>query len=128
MKFVLVIGLPGSGKTFYVRSLDGLVFDDILNKNLLLNLNAEKVIVVDHLFCIEKIRQKAVSFILDNYLNVDIEYIYFENNPQQCYKNIVFRNDKREISKYYVFNLSKRYLIPNNIKPLKVWEPNENNI
>lgn len=108
----IVIGLPGSGKTYFCNKFvnydiyddclqnlwNGKLFDSLKKKN--------NVIVSDPRFCDLNV--------FNNFLNriekykLDIHLTFFKNNPEQCKKNI--SNSKKYID---IDNLSQVYNINN---------------
>lgn len=123
-QITLLIGLPGSGKSDYIsknftqgeytvvddprKSVDiPLVFDNHL-------------IIADCHLCREQSMTGFKSFAEKNFPNIPINYIYFENNPEQCLKNAAFRNDGR-IVEPTIRHMSKTYVIPEGITPIPVF-------
>jgi len=125
MKIVVIVGLPGSGKTILGKELEskGYYFiDDIsvcgLNKFLdAVKYQIDKIALSDCFLCKKKDREKCTVF-LSKYTD-NIEWIFFENNPQKCYLNVDKRNDGRSV-KGLIDILSKEYNIPQDNKEIKI--------
>jgi hypothetical protein len=121
-----VIGLPGSGKTWFidnVLNVNGqydLVIDDPkdlqqINYGITENLN---MVIADPWLCDPDIRAKAEKKF--NEVGWYVCYHWFENDPEKCMKNIKYRNDGRIITDLSVFN----YKYPDrNISIMKIWTP-----
>lgn len=135
MKFIMVVGLPGSGKTHFAKSLmndDSFFIDDPkdFQKDVLdrINLtNSKRIIIADPWLCLETVRDKAIQLILTNYPNAEISWIFFENNYAACVANIIRRklqNDHREIGSQLDF-LQKNYKIPTSALTNAVYKPNQ---
>jgi hypothetical protein len=118
MKVVLLIGLPGSGKSTYGKSLikeNVYFFDEDLFKINNIPENAEIVIFAHPLFCIkEKLNQFKEK------ISCEIEEIYFENDPDQCLTNTENRDGKPCYSS--INYLTNQYAIPNNANIKKVYK------
>ncbi|MFZ2193788.1 MAG: AAA family ATPase [Candidatus Moraniibacteriota bacterium] len=150
-KLIFIVGLPGSGKTKYVEEINSdnefEVLDDfkgnaILNKSdftfssrycdLINYLKSNKnCIVTDIDFCKIISREEAEIVINGWELGVEIEWVFFENNPEQCTNNVkerAIRSGKNEddallnIKKY-----TSEYNIPIGIKTLDVWKSEKKN-
>jgi predicted kinase len=124
LKAVLLIGLPGSGKTHFAQNNyvpNGFVLlDDPNDVDLLIFKGQdlpEKFVVTDPHFCKEEARNAATIFFED--FGYDVEHIYFENSPEKCRKNIEHRNDGRVIGDFRNYN----YTIPKGVVPLPIWQP-----
>jgi predicted ATPase len=124
MKVIFVIGLPASGKSTLISKLRGpndIVLDDFTTPDLIrssLSNNPGVLYISDPQFCKEDVLNKA-KIIVSEYTD-NIEYIYFENNPEACIHNSHLR-----INKYVdptIKYLSKVYLVPKNIVAINVKE------
>ena len=124
-KIILIVGLPGSGKTTLGKNLaqSGILIDDISKfglDRLIVSLNEFSTIVVTDCFlCLEKEREKAISFFKSKNIE-SIDWIFFENNPDKCLKNIQYRNDGRKVEGL-IHMLSRLYTIPDDIIPKTIW-------
>lgn len=150
-KLIFIVGLPGSGKTEHVKKINKdnkfIEFDDfkgnaILDKsdftfssNYCDLINYLKVgrncIITDIDFCKKSSRDEAEIVINGWEIGVEIEWIFFENNPEQCSNNVkerVVRTGKNEddtllkIKKY-----TNEYDIPVGVGILDVWNPEKKN-
>jgi hypothetical protein len=103
VEVVVIVGLPGSGKTDLIKEFEAQgyqCFDD-MNKNwqrstlrmLRLISQQRAVACSDIMFCTRLYRQR-----LERTLRVPIRWIFFENNPWQCAKNSLYRHffEKRD--------------------------------
>ena len=132
----LLVGLPGSGKSTIgqqmAESNNALFIDDIslLIKsdapeyiaNRANELGKKHIIISDVNFCIDKIRNTAISQ-LELAFNMRTNVIFFENSPDKCLKNIERRislGDKRKV-KNLVKMLADEYKIPKDSLPLQIY-------
>lgn len=126
MKFTMLVGLPGSGKTHFGNGL-GLPFFDDLTENggldALLNLSDDAVIS-DFGFLLETTRKAAVSKLLTQFPDSTFEWVVWENDPEACFKNIVRRNDGRNLSIDTLRVLSKLYTYPSTEEIRSVYDGN----
>ncbi|MFA5071335.1 MAG: hypothetical protein WC511_03080 [Candidatus Pacearchaeota archaeon] len=131
-KVIFIVGLPGSGKTFLGKRLQdafnsagikNLFIDDASTKDqikIVLGLmksgetfkdlafdNTEFLIITDPMLC----HKQAQEVAKESFHGVTQTWVYFENNPEQCVKNIHGR-DERVISPGWVTHLSQIYHIP----------------
>ena len=113
VKLIIVIGLPGSGKSCYLNSLkyekivDHIIHDfhagaasfcfyDSKYANELVELLKSGINcgVADISFCKAFRRNAFIEGINDNIKDIQIEYHCFENNPETCKHNVLIRNRK----------------------------------
>lgn len=133
MNIYLLIGLPGSGKTTWLKNAIGIVFDDISQmKNGLSDLqkaiedNKKKdIFIADVNFCnldtLQLAMYKIQSFSKDT---INFKYVIFEADKEILYNNVKYRNDGRLVSAT-IENMSKRISMVNDF--LKNMQ-NKNNI
>ncbi len=118
MKFLLVAGLPGSGKTHYAKRLDyDLLIDDPkdLHADVLDKIsNHKKVIIVDPWFCLKDIRDKTESILKNHFFACEVLWIFFENDLKSCLKNIRRRkeNGDTRVIEDQVKYFHQYYVIP----------------
>lgn len=151
----IIVGLPGSGKTCEFNALkrtaSGLCEDDFLlevldnagvlrevrfndsihYKKLVTDLKKGKHCVIsDIIFCDTWIRHEVEVILTADVPDLSIEWIFFENAPRKCSANAKRRGReetlKRELK--LIRYLSKKYVIPRGVKPLKVWTPPKTSI
>lgn len=120
MKIILIVGLPASGKTTLIKNMKGHIFDDINTLDGLPKILNKDLIIADVNFCVTEIRNKAVSILQGMYPNTEIEYIFFENNPEKCFENVKKRNDNREVYGL-ILTYSKIYKIPKDVISKKIY-------
>jgi hypothetical protein len=138
-KLIVVMGLPGSGKTFYSKRLmkSGLrCFDDFhadadgdsievaaspdwpdLKESLKTGVDA---VVGDIAFCEPSRRAALMEAVRAEVPSVQIEYLAFENNPARCLENLINVAD----SDHRIAKLSEwapRYVLPEGaiVMPIK---------
>ncbi len=116
IEFLLIVGLPGSGKTYYSRQLEGTIFDDINDLSLLTKDLQGKITIIDPHFCCADILAKAKDILTKKFPDCKIDTVYFENDLEACWKNIQRRNDNRKISYSFVKSLSSDYFPPENCR------------
>lgn len=123
IKLIIIIGLPGSGKSFLMNKLnDYILFDDFIdyffNGKLIENIKSNnKVCISDPRLCIPEIFDRYMKKILKYVSKSNIFIIIFENNPRQCLINIQHTKQKKrnientiiQYSKYYDINHYKNF-------------------
>jgi len=124
MNVTFIVGLPGSGKTHLGNSMQDVLFiDDVSISGLeVIEKNKDKnLAIADVYLCIEELRAKAVVTICKMIPDCVIDWIFFENDPEQCLKNVERRTeagDDRKVSEM-IKMLSKKYKPPPDSR--KVW-------
>jgi hypothetical protein len=121
-EYTVLVGLPGCGKSYYGRALlkslnKSIFLDDIkdFSEVILSRCFYDNIIIADPWLCDDKIRKLAVEKLPGAY------WLFWENDPEQCWKNIQGR-DSRVISKDFINDLSKKYHPPK--VDMKVWRNN----
>lgn len=147
-KAIFIVGLPGSGKTYYAHQfaneIDAALFDDFkanaINDSshfpfaetyaeLINELRSGKNSIVSDIdFCKAEARSEASHCIKRLIPDVDIEWIFFENDPEKCCENII-RRAKTEGRKQSgplnaLEKYSKFYLNPEGSTVISVWNGN----
>jgi hypothetical protein len=80
-------------------------------------------VVADIEFCDPRRRGYVRSAIVGELPHIQIDWIYFENAPKKCERNIRHRNRQcldTELQK--LADVARRYVIPAGISPLPVWQ------
>ena len=120
MKITLIIGLPGSGKSYYANTLGGTVIDDPKNLSEISDHKCEHLIITDPNLCSTDTLLCAEAILKSLYNVKDIEKIYFENDPEQCLKNAINRKDKKVDN--FIKQYSKIYKIPEGSKVMPCYK------
>lgn len=107
-KIILIVGLPGSGKTHLGEQLiqqypSSIFIDDIsvmVDSLTVLNdaiQSYDTIIISDTQCCIPEMLKQAKEYLEKTYPDISKMVLFFENNPKQCIQNVQLRNDGREV-------------------------------
>lgn len=133
-KIIVIVGLPGSGKTMLGKSLlekDGVLLDDVSNNGGLeaiqqhINAKVAQIIVTDPHLCRSEAQRFAKTYFSQHAQDYVVEWIFFENDITACKNNLKRRfidGDTRKVDKT-LHVMSKAYHIPLEIVPQKIWRP-----
>lgn len=130
-QLIFLVGLPGSGKTTYAKDVfvpEGFeLFDDIGISNQGIQalfdhlLEGKKAVVTDIYSLTTEDRLRILRQLYSAVEpDLNLRWIFFENNADACIKNISKRKDDRLISEDFVRYLAKIYTIPYNAEVLLV--------
>lgn len=124
-RFLLLVGLPGSGKTCFGREIGARFLDDLAQNGGLSALQDvgpdEAVTISDYCLISEPYRQAAATVLERKFPGCVLEWLYWENDPVQCWKNVKSRQDGRIISRETIFQASKKYFVPSEVKTRPVF-------
>jgi len=121
MKIVLLIGLPGSGKTHLLDTFSDDQWAKIDDPMGTIDLPEGKdLIIADVKLIFSDVLEKAEQKLKAKYGQVEIERIYFENAPEKCLRNVAYRNDGRLVGGF-IRDYAKYYNPPENA--LVIWQP-----
>lgn len=125
LHFMLLVGLPGSGKTVYGNRCEDqdiahrVFLDDLTQKggltrlfNVVANQKPEIVIISDHDFIHEDVRKAAIQLLTVKYPESTFDFMVWVNDPAACWENIQYRDDGRIITRESVGRDSKEYTYP----------------
>ena len=107
MKITLVIGLPGSGKSRFLKDKEH-VIDDMIHPKYR---DCDELWVADPRMCDDRYLRDIKKHLSEVYENVQFECIYFENDLDKCLTNIEHRRllgDERQVEGL-ARHLSKTY-------------------
>ena len=134
-KVTMLVGLPGSGKTTYAKTLldNAVLFDDpsASPKGLeALRKHIQEVggnIVVTDVYAIKRDVRALADEKLRGWGVAQIDWVFFENDPEACIVNIKRRNEQeprfRLIPDGYVREASRQYEIPESFPVVPVYKP-----
>lgn len=102
MSLLIIIGLPGSGKTTYAQNdlNDYLIFDDCLTyfyngKAMMAIEFGIKTCLIDPRFCDYTVFKRYLKRILKLIDKQQIKLILYQNQPEICLNNIANRSDDK---------------------------------
>lgn len=116
-KVIIIIGLPGSGKSMYSKTLsyeyeiyDDFIFNFFDGKVINSLKTNNKICLIDPRLCIINVFNKYIKKILKYVSKNDIKLILYENNINSCINNIKIRGNYN-IVKDNLENFSNLYNI-----------------
>jgi hypothetical protein len=117
MRFIFLVGLPGSGKTHYGKRMGLPFLDDVTQHGGLeavqeLAKTTDTIVLSDYSFIFPTDRHQAEYVLNYRFPGCKIYYIAFDNDPEKCWANIQFRDDGRVITRDSLFRASERYGYP----------------
>ncbi len=124
-EIILIVGLPGSGKTHLANTLsnESRIFDDITSIDDLPS--NDNFVIVDVNFCDSNILKRAINILNNKFSHHTIDIMYFENDPVKCRKNVEHRKlhqtDTRNVEGT-IKRFEKIYNPPPN--SMKIWVAN----
>ena len=134
MKIYILVGLPASGKTYYGLKLSDKLkctFVDDISLNHRVNSleyairhKEDNIVVSDINLCRSNEREKCKSWLERNAKEYEVEFIFFENNPNACLANSkrrMLNGDDRKVDGA-IQQLSEVYKIPDNVKSIPCYE------
>jgi predicted kinase len=117
-KFILLVGLPGSGKSYFGNNSGHPFLDDVTQTGELYRvvptrlLSSGTIVLSDYGFIFPDVRHNAVAYLKGVNYECQIQWLVWENDPEQCWRNIETRNDGRVINRDALFEASTRYIYP----------------
>ena len=123
-----LVGLPGSGKTYQARQLEAagwVAVDDPKIVDGRAHIEAaiktgKDVVIADPHLCRVSAREAAQTFLAT--FDVEIEWVFFANDPETCWHNVQHRADDRAVSEMGVVRFSQAYSIPDGVTVLPVYK------
>lgn len=129
-KFIMLVGLPGSGKSFWGNQSGFRFFDDITQQRFV-GLNAladtkadETVVISDYCLIMQEYRNAASAKLGKMFSGCEIEWVYWEKDFEQCWKNVLQRaaqGDGRIVSRAFLRRSAEQYKIPLGVTPRPVY-------
>lgn len=125
-KAIIIVGLPGSGKTHLAKEIQGYIhtihlFDDPMKgdqKDIVEVMKSGKdIIMSDPWMCDARYRSLAETAFKG--WDYEITWVFFENNKEKCLRNLAHRDDDRVIERFEIFN----YTIPEGVNIREIWQP-----
>ena len=134
---VVVIGTIGAGKTNWIKNLPTLpLFGCVIDDSDLREVSHDYIYLIKYLkegknslvchqwFTDAMILDEFTTAIKRAVPNIELVFIYFENNIEKCRANLIRRHG--EGAAYFekmLVDSAKNYRIPNNTKQHAVWQP-----
>jgi hypothetical protein len=134
--FELIMGLPASGKSTYAataakaRSYPSPVviiddpkdfYADVVRKIVPGSLH----LISDCHLCLPRVRKNAEVRLRSEELMAEFRYVFFENDPEQCLRNLEARMASGDLrtAEEMIKQLSPLYVIPEGVVTIPVWRP-----
>lgn len=121
-KITLIVGLPGSGKTFLANLLSTfstVIIDDIKSAKELPGF-CDDLIITDVNFCDGNILNRALAMLSVKYDAVPIKVVYFKCDVKSARRNVEYRNDGRNVEGT-IQRFEKVYAPPDDAR--EIWDP-----
>jgi hypothetical protein len=121
---VLIVGLPGSGKTFFAHENfpDAVIIDDPRDFGADLPDDfPDTLVITDPHLCRVEILKVAVPMLMARYDIPKVGLVFFENDPDAAKANARLRNDGRKVEDF-IDILTKVYNPPADAQP--IWRMN----
>ncbi len=135
-KIKLLIGLPGASQESFGTQLtkEGFCFlenADFDKENINLYLRQFKgyefLCLTSIQFIEDKSLTKSIEILKSEFPNAELEFVYFENNPLKCIKNLEYKNHGDNTKNFdYIHDLSKKYHIPQDVTYINIQLLEEN--
>lgn len=135
-RLILLVGLPGSGKSYYSKLLykrfskkySTFIFDDECRIGIDININEylkelskyDIILIPDVKLCHKKIRDVATELFNLHLPEHKQSWLFFENNKEKALYNVQYRNDGRKVDSYLNRLSMYDYDIPNDITTKKI--------
>jgi hypothetical protein len=115
IEIIVIVGLPGSGKTHLASSMvdeNTTLIDDLsrdpFRMEKYMRAPTQRLIITDPVVARPEHIRKRLGHWLGE-LKHSVEIIAFENEPEKCYRNILRREDGRVIGWEFVQRMSLQY-------------------
>lgn len=141
LKLLVIVGMPGSGKTTLLEQLvktkkisnycDDYEFGPIKRVDPARRLEDERLLaglqrgerwaIADTRYCDKRERLKLIKALQKLVPNLKLEFLYFENRPDLCERNVTIRKGslpRHEINLIYYY--TELYDIPDDAKVIKI--------
>lgn len=130
-QIILVVGLPGAGKSMLLKGLrkgNWITFDDPKDLKEIeshLDLSDDKlknIAIADPNFCVSEIRQKVENWFKDK--KSSLWWVFFKNDPEKCKRNVELRQSKGDNRKVMgsIERFTKVYKIPEKATVIEIWQ------